>query len=283
MPDLLVDATPSDGVRIYRIGKGRSKIHEDYGLWICFGKSGGAASAYQKPCPRRFEFYNISHLTRGRGWFWTPEDGVRTFSAGQGVMLRPGMTHDYNGFDEYIEDFICFSGPVADRLLKSGVIRPGIVNIGAVRVLPAIIEAAANPERNSQIRANIALQDLIVRLYFENHCGLSDPEDDRVGKLIREITGHPERWWTVGEMAETAGMTLNRFIRVFSGRTGMTPKKYIDTLKIRLAAEILHDPRETLASAAEKLGYRDPFHLSRRFKEITGVSPAAHRRGVKQV
>ncbi|OGV48920.1 MAG: hypothetical protein A2017_00830 [Lentisphaerae bacterium GWF2_44_16] len=282
MSDLLkVDIKRSEGLRVYSFVKGRQKIHEDYGLWICFGKSGTSSRAHSKPKARYFEFYNISHLLKGRGWFWTPEEGTKTFDAGQAVMMKPGMVHDYNGFDSYVEDFICFNGPVADQLFKSGIIRPGIINAGALRVLFPIIEMASIPDRNSQIKANIALQELIVKLYFENHCGTMNPEDDRIGKLLHELVRHPEKWWTVSEMAEITNLSLNQFIRKFTEYTGLTPKKYIDAFKIRMAAEILHDSQETLASASKKLGYRDPFHLSRRFKEITGVSPADYRRGKK--
>lgn len=282
MSDLLkVDINRPSGLRVYRFIKGRQKIHEDYGLWICFGKRETSSRAHQKPKPRYFEFYNISHLLKGHGWFWTPEEGMKTFEAGQAVMMRPGMVHDYNGFDFYMEDFICFAGPIADQLFSSGIIKPGIINIGKMRALLPIIETASIPDRNSQIKANIALQELIVKLYFENHCGTMNSEDDRIGKLLRELVKSPEKWWTVNEMAEITNFSLNQFIRKFTEYTGLTPKKYIDAFKIRMAAEILHDSQETLESAAKKLGYRDPFHLSRRFKEITGVSPADYRRGKK--
>jgi AraC-like DNA-binding protein len=282
MTDLIkVDTNYSGDLSVYRLIKGWQKIHEDYGLWICFGNTDNPSQVHQKPIPRYFEFYNISHLIKGHGWFWTPEEGAKTFEAGQAVMLIPGMVHDYSGFDCYEEEFICFTGPIADHLFKSGIIKPGIVNIGNLRVLLPIIEMASLPDRNSQIKANIALQELIVKIYFENHTGFLNPEDDRIGKLLHEFISHPEKWWTVTEMAEIANLSLNQFINKFTDHTGLTPKKYIDAFKIRMAAEMLHSSRETLASVAKKLGYRDPFHLSRRFKEITGVSPADYRRGKK--
>lgn len=150
-----------------------------------------------------------------------------------------------------------------------------------MRELLPIIELASLPDRNSQIKANIALQDLIVKIYFDNHTGIINQEDDRIKDLLKKFTDAPEKWWTVNEMAEMANLSLNQFIRKFSAYTGLTPKQYIDIFKIRIAAELLHNPKHTLASVARELGYRDPFHLSRRFKEVTGVSPADYRRGKK--
>lgn len=254
------------------------KVHEDYGLWIFFAQSGENCSGYQVPLPRYFEFYNISHMWKGNGWFWTPSDGKKKLEAGQAVSLAPGVIHDYNGQDGYVEDFICFAGPIADHLAKCGIIRPGILWIGQVRELLPIIKLVANPSRTAQIQANLALQDLLVKLHFENSREENVKQDDLIEKLIQEIIKYPAKWWTVAEMAEAVNLSVNQFIRVFSRHTGLTPKKYIDTVKIKLAAQALHKSDIPLVVLAERLGYQDPFHLSKRFKQITGVCPAEYRR-----
>ncbi|OGV33424.1 MAG: hypothetical protein A2020_07680 [Lentisphaerae bacterium GWF2_45_14] len=278
MSNLIIEDNLLRKVRIYKLLKGQQKIHDDYGLWICLGKAGCTSVAHHDPIPRSFEFYNISHMWKGRGWFWTPKEGRNNFNAGYGVMLQPGLTHDYNGYDSYTEDFICFTGPLADRMARSGIITPGIKKIGPLRLLPPIIEMASNPSRDSQIKANIALQNILVKLYFENlHDEKKSSSNDAIENLIQEIISTPSKWWTVSEMAETVNLSINQFIKVFTKQTGLTPKKYIDTLKIKLAAETLHNSSENLAQLAARLGYRDPFHFSKRFKEITGFSPANYR------
>ena len=278
MSNLIIEESPLRKARIYRLIKGRQKIHDDYGLWICLGKAGGVSPAHHEPVPRCFEFYNISHMWKGRGWFWTPDSGRKDFIAGDGVMLEPGVIHDYNGGgSSYSEDFICFTGPVADQMARSGIITPGIKRIGTIRLLPPIIEMASDPSRDSQIKANIALQELLVKLYFENTGDMKDgSRADSIEELLREIMKNPAKWWTVSEMAETVNLSVNQFIRVFTGHTGLTPKRYIDTFKIKIAAESLHNSSEPLVRLAAKLGYRDPFHLSKRFKEITGLSPSEY-------
>lgn len=283
MSDLIIEESPLRKARVYRLIKGRQKIHDDYGLWISLGKSGSVSKAHHEPRPRCFEFYNISHMWKGRGWFWTEEDGHREFSAGEGVMLRPGLVHDYNSCGStYNEDFVCFSGPVVEQLARSGIITPGIKQIGPVRLLLPIIEMASDPGRDSQIKANIALQELLVKLYFEN---LEQEKDksDPIERLIRQIMKNPSHWWTVTEMAESVNLSINQFIRVFSKHTGLTPKQYVDTLKIKIAAATLHNSDIPLAGLSGKLGYRDQFHFSRRFKEITGLSPAEYRKQGKTI
>lgn len=266
--------------RRYRSIKGLQKIHEDYGLWIVFGHafSKSYSAVHTEPIPRSFDFYTISHLQSGHGWFWTPENGRQTFEPGEAVMIRPNMIQDYNGFDTYDEDFICFNGPLADHLARAGIIKMGIIRIGKVRRLLPIIKMAADPRKDSQLKANIALQTLLMDLYFENKKRQNNSQAAEIEKLISIIIKNPEKWWSVSDMAEMVKLSLNQFIRVFTAHTGMTPKKYIDNFKIKLAAEALHNSSDTLSQIAEQLGYQDPFHFSKRFKEITGVSPAEYRK-----
>lgn len=49
-------------------------------------------------------------------------------------------------------------------------------------------------------------------------------------------------------------------------------------MKLQLAAEMLISTGLTLAQVAARFGYVDPFHFSRRFKALNGMSPDAYRR-----
>jgi AraC-like DNA-binding protein len=49
--------------------------------------------------------------------------------------------------------------------------------------------------------------------------------------------------------------------------------------RLTLAADLLLDPRETVASVARTVGYGSPDALSAAFKRVRGVSPHQHRRG----
>lgn len=265
--------------KVYRLLKGRQKIHEDYGLWICNLGKGGGSKPYSRPRPRYFEFYCISHLFKGRGWMWTPEGGKKFFNSGNAVIVQPGVIHDYAGDGTcYGEDSICFTGPLADNLSKSGILKTGVYRVGNVRRLLKIMELASNPAKDFQIRANMALHNLLVEIYLENKRAATESSHAMINGLMEEIQANPGKWWTVEEMAGLCSLSVNQFIRVFRKHTGLTPKKYIDGFKIKIASELLKSSNEAVSQIAEDLGFEDPFHFSRRFKEITGVSPKNFRR-----
>lgn len=262
----------------------RRPFHDQYGLCIMWchrhgGDQYSNASTRQWLQKRYFtNFYNISHLIVGHGWLYLENSARRDFNAGDGVIMLPRVIHDYSAYDTYCEDCLAFAGPIADHLAACGIIKPEILHIGKMRRLLPIIELAADPGKNSQIKANLQLQNLLTELYFEN---LDSDQKFRClsfDKLLHIVRKRPEKWWTVGELAELAGLSVNHFIREFRNYSGATPKNYIDTMKINLAAEDLRRFDKPIAAIARDYGYKDVYHFSRRFKKIVGISPGFYRK-----
>lgn len=264
---------------LYRYTSRMPEFNSLYGLWIISFRRGGITAARDEIVPRCFEFYGLSHLLEGAGWYWRQGERRVSFEKGFGVLSTPGTVQDYNSSDgNYVEDSICFAGPVADQLFNSGIIDNGIVKLGLERRLLPVFEMSEDPSRDAQIKANFALQKLLIDIYFE--AKLNSDYDDYPGLtlLIEKINQNPERWWNGSEMAELCNLSENQFRVVFSRRTGMTPKLYIDQVKIKRASELLCNTRQSVSLIAEMLGYLDQYHFSRRFKRLTGMSPTEYRR-----
>ncbi len=268
--------------RIVALPKGKQEVHETYGLWVCKTLSKFVFQPRNKIHPRYFEFYSISHLIEGKGWFWSEKMGeTKYLEAGQGIISTPGFVQFYSGNKNvYVEDSICFAGPIANNLFRTGIIQNGILNIGMGRRLLPIIELAGDPSRDSQIKANIALHNLLIDLYFENKKNKS--MSSAMETLLEKIINSPEKWWTVHEMADLCNLSINHFRRLFCAHTGLNPKEYIDKLKINKAIELLCDGNNSIAKVSDCLGYNDQYHFSRRFKETTGSSPAQYRKEIIQ-
>ena len=263
---------------ISRLPKTRRRtIHEKYGLWICGAIRNGIAPPTDIH-PRRCEYYCVSHIIEGRGFYWTPEDGRVPIRSGQGVIETPGHIHSYGGdHDGYVEDWLTFAGPVADHLYKAGIIRCGVVDIGRARRLEPIIELALNPAEYAQVAANARLQRLLVELYEHDHRTRIAGASPGVAGFLREIAANPGMRWIVSEMAASCGMSEVNFRRVFRKLTGLSPKQYVDRVRISQAEEMLRNTALSVAEVAGRHGYEDPFHFSRRFKELTGLAPARYR------
>jgi len=263
---------------VHRLPEGGTQIHKDYGLRIIGGNEAYRSGRTSETCPRLYEFYNLSHLIEGRGVYWTPAGGRRVVEAGQCVLVSPRSIHFYGGYEsDYVEDSLCFAGPLADCLFKSGVFRDGIADLGEERKLIPVIRSSLNPACGAQITANIKLQDLLLELnsrHVENadSCGAAG----RVRNLMEILIANPEKWWTVSGMASIVRLKEAQFRRVFKAVAGIPAKQYIEQLKIKKAIELM-GRTQSIDSIARRLSYSNQFHFSKRFKSQTGMSPTEYR------
>ncbi len=266
-------------VQIHRMPKGMRPVHREYGLWICHvgGSSSPIGSYYT--CPDRyFEYYSISHCHDGGGRLWLPPDFETDLKPGQCVIIPPNQNNKYGGSDvPYVEDSVCFTGPVADRMFKSGIIRCGAFDFGSARRLLHVGELVSDPSSYSQLEANFELQRILFDVWRRNRGGAAKEVDDPINQLQTEMRENLSRWWTVNEMAEFCHLSDDQFRRRFVSSTGMKPKEYLDRIKMRHAAELLVNSSRSVAETAEHLGYVDQFHFSRRFKALIGMSPKQYR------
>ncbi len=79
------------------------------------------------------------------------------------------------------------------------------------------------------------------------------------------------------ELAELVSLSRSRFLALFHELTGGSPTVYLERKRFRDACNLLLGSAEPLARIAEKLGYADAFHFSRKFKLQAGISPQKFR------
>ena len=213
---------------IHRLLMPMPEFHRRYGLWIINASTAGRSpvDGFHACRPRKFEFYSISHLIDGAGRCWIDGRGECEMKPGQLVAVSPGTLNRYGGDcgRPYVEDSIRFTGPVADMLYHSGVLRDGVCEFGTARKLLPIAELIQDPSNDAQINANITLQKLLVDLYFERRRSSGAPP---VEELLEAIKSRPKHWWTVEEMAEFCNLSPDQFRRNFRQHTGMLPKSYV--------------------------------------------------------
>ncbi len=92
------------------------------------------------------------------------------------------------------------------------------------------------------------------------------------------IRDHPERRFTLGELAAKTGYTADHFTRIFRAATGQSPKEFMIRQRMERARELLRDSSHTVTQIADLLGYADLGFFSRQFKEQVGTSPDGFRR-----
>jgi AraC-like DNA-binding protein len=82
---------------------------------------------------------------------------------------------------------------------------------------------------------------------------------------------------SLAELAELTGLSQFALLRAFRGATGLPPHAYLNQLRVR-QARLLLDGGRPAAEVAALTGFADQAHLTRHFKRVVGVPPAAYQR-----
>jgi AraC-like DNA-binding protein len=101
--------------------------------------------------------------------------------------------------------------------------------------------------------------------------------DPVVAQAVRLLQESPAEAWTIGSLADQTRVSRATLARRFAEVVGQPPMEFLTEWRLTLAADLILDPRETVASVARTVGYGSPYALSTAFKRVRGVSPHEHR------
>ena len=74
-----------------------------------------------------------------------------------------------------------------------------------------------------------------------------------------------------------ANISMSYGLEVFRKIYGISPKEYLDQLKLKEAKRLIKNPDIAIELISESVGYSSVSHFSRQFKKWTGVSPRVYR------
>ncbi|MFH9863885.1 cupin domain-containing protein [Streptomyces sp. NPDC017202] len=113
----------------------------------------------------------------------------------------------------------------------------------------------------------------------ETTCGawpgaLGDPV---TAAALRALHSAPAAPWSNDRLAAEAGVSRPTLARRFTTLVGRPPMAYLTWWRVILAAALLRDTQETLATIAGRVGYGSPYALSHAFEREFGTTPGRYR------
>ena len=106
-------------------------------------------------------------------------------------------------------------------------------------------------------------------------------EVDVIQKSILYMKDNLENKLTLENLAQHAGYSGSRFGAIFLEKTSYSPMVYYNQLKIQRACSYLQFTDLHLKEIGFRLGYYDPFHFSKAFKQEMGMTPREYRKSYK--
>jgi AraC family transcriptional regulator of arabinose operon len=217
-------------------------------------------------------------------------------SAGDLVLLRPGQPHQYGPSTESGWEWLWlhFDGQAArvlmDRLRgpAGGPVRPFGTDEHIAGRFRELVTAAAPtalaPAPTVQLHLDscaYSLLGLMVRKLETRPEDVSGSTTD-LSYLTTWILDHLDQPFGLTDLVRTSGWSAAQLSRLTRRDLGMSPMQYATRLRMRHAQRLLRDSRLSVTAIAGMVGFDDPMHFSRRFRQLVGVPPTTYRSVAEQ-
>lgn len=233
-----------------------------------------------------FPFYSFEYVLRGRGELSLKG---RTFELKPGRIFTygPGVPHRILGEaeDPLVKYFVDFAGSGAMAFMKSCHLLPGRVQ----DVFPPhLLQPLFDELIENGVRVRRESPELCVKLLECLALRISGARASMEGAETmafftyehgrRHIEQNFLRLRTLQQIASECHVHPAYLCRLFRRYDHQSPYQYLLHLKMSYSAGRLHQSGSLVKQAAEAAGFGDPFHFSRVFRKVMGLSPAAFRK-----
>ncbi|CAK4834051.1 unnamed protein product [Aphanomyces euteiches] len=142
-------------------------------------------------------------------------------------------------------------------------------------------------DRSQPVRVLASFHTLSdLRRYLKEYAGIAkqtagenaEPEVTVISFAESYIREHFNRDIQLAEMANRVSMNYSYFSSLFKERTGLTFTAYLIKVRMEEARKLLQDPTWRINEVSDRVGYSNPYHFSRAFKNYFGISPKEYRR-----
>ena len=132
-----------------------------------------------------------------------------------------------------------------------------------------------------ELRCSAIICLLLMEMH-NSHKNQVIKQDQIILELLSLITDHPQRFYTISELANEANISPKSLSYRFKAETGQTVHQYQLNKKLNQVAALLRSEFFTkLKSLADNFGFYDEFHLSSSFKKKFGISPKEFSRNLE--
>lgn len=100
-------------------------------------------------------------------------------------------------------------------------------------------------------------------------------------QTIKYILNHFTKKIEIHELAHLEKISLRQFERRFKSCYGVSPKQYIERVRLDVACQVLTGSNKSIYQVASETGFFDSSHFIARFKKRFGIAPNLFRNNFK--
>lgn len=131
-----------------------------------------------------------------------------------------------------------------------------------------------------KIRVKALLLELVadyIQVSLPEDVGVAEQTDKQIIAVLEYIRSNIRENLTNSALADRFHMHPNHFVRFFRTKTDSTPAKYVASMRMEMAKNLLEESKLTISEIMDQIGMDDLSHFSKLFKKYYGVSPRKYR------
>ncbi len=178
------------------------------------------------------------------------------------------------------------SGPLANDFLQSMnafsnmPVKQGMLP-AQVTILQQIVQVLVRHSGTSN--ASFQLQQMLwsmIAVYAGQPVSMSAILSHEISRVVDAMRSNDYRQnFSLAEMAEISRVPVETFRKRFVSEVGIPPLSYLQFCKMERAKKLLRQG-VSVREAGVQIGMSDPYHFSKQFKKVVGMSPTAYLKHV---
>jgi AraC-like DNA-binding protein len=176
---------------------------------------------------------------------------LKDFLTSQQVVI-PAMTEEYGAqVSPMSERLVAYCWSLAPYFNDPSQVNPGLLRLKVMELLYNVMDCSKN--------------------IFRQMLQLRQPVKTDIHRVVEENYTSPI---SLDELAYLSGRSLSSFKREFQDIYGEPPARWIREKRLAKAHEMLRSSNLSVADVAYSLGFENPTHFSRIFKQQYGYAPS---------
>ena len=155
-------------------------------------------------------------------------------------------------------------------------------NVELAQTINKLIGICQSTALTKDVLADLALQELIVQI---SQCQtIKDIQQNKIqssnpyfAAILENIQDNLTSKINVKSIADSAGLSLTSFYRLFKKEMGISPVEYIILERIKLAKQLLQDQSIYIKNVSYESGFENPNYFIRAFKLHEGITPKQYQ------
>ncbi|HEX5149900.1 MAG TPA: AraC family transcriptional regulator [Parafilimonas sp.] len=150
-------------------------------------------------------------------------------------------------------------------------------------IINKLIRVCSSTDRAKNIYADLSLKELLIRLVQSQHLmqvsmeAGNEQNKSRLHFVLNFIHEHISEKISVDTLSRKAYLGRNDFFKWFKEQFGITPLEYINRERIKLAKQLLADPKNTISEVSYQCGFSDINYFVRLFRKTEGITPGTYK------